>query len=386
MDNFMNNLVNLYELLNIGISIEGTVEYIFNSFGGYIPYNRIGIAMLDINGKVYSQAVQSDYVPLLKEGYSVDLPYTSLRALIKNREIRILNDYVEHLKQSPNSEPTKLIVDEGIRASIACPLVTNNICIGVILFSSKQKNIYDENHASMAKLIANFMAISIEKNLLVDDLILASITGFARLVEAKDSDTGLHLERMQSYSKIVAESLGKKNKYKNIVTDQYVKDIFKFSPLHDIGKVGIADGILLKPAKLTHEEFEVMKTHTIIGADVLKKASNNLLRSNRHFFDMGIEIVIGHHEKYNGKGYPHGISGDEIPISARIVAAADVLDALTSKRVYKNAIDLESSLQIIAEDSGKSFDPDVVEALFDSKTQVVDIYEKHRENIDLERR
>lgn len=129
--------------------------------------------------------------------------------------------------------------------------------------------------------------------------------------------------------------------------------------MHDIGKVGIADGILSKPAKLTQEEFEVMKRHIVIGAEVLKKASNNLLRNGRHFFDMAVEIALYHHEKYNGTGYPFGVKGDEIPISARIVMVAE---------------------------RGKSFDPDIIDALIDEKEEFFVIYEKYKESIDFERR
>jgi len=252
------------------------------------------------------------------------------------------------------------------------------------LFSCRRKDRYNESHAAMAKIISSNMAIILERNLLVDDLILSSVTGLAKLVEAKDSDTGFHLERMQSYSKIIAQALASKEKYANIIDKHFIEDIFKFSPLHDIGKAGIADGILLKPAKYTPEEFEVMKKHTVIGAEILRKSSSNLLRKGKHFFDFAIQIAEGHHEKYNGKGYPYGLSGDSIPLPARIVAIADVFDALTSKRVYKNAYDIETTMQIIDKESGKSFDPDVVEALNDNIEQIVQVYKKYHEQIDLE--
>jgi len=352
----------------------------------YIPYDRIGIVLLDNEGNVYSQAVRTEYAPQLQEGFSVSLSDTSLKTVISSKEHRIINNYMDYYSQNPNSESTRLILKEGIMASVACPLVTNDLCFGVLLFSSKTPNIYSDYHVGIVKMIANQMAITIEKNLLVDELILTTIIGLARLVEAKDSDTGMHLERMQNYSRVIATTLRRIDKYKSIIDNQFINDIFKFSPLHDIGKVGIADGILLKPAKLTPEEFEVMKKHTIIGAEVLRKASTNLLQNGRHFFDMGIEIALSHHEKYNGKGYPYGLSGGAIPLSARIVTVADVFDALTSKRVYKRAMDLDFSLQMITDESGKSFDPDIVEALLNSKEQILEIYEKYHESIDIDRR
>ncbi|MCX7843377.1 MAG: HD domain-containing protein [Clostridia bacterium] len=386
MDVFLKQVINLYELLNTGTSVNETLAYVFDTFRSHIPYDRIGIALLDTNGNIYSQAVCSDYPLVLKEGYSLNLSETSLNNLVSSKECRIVNNYIEYLKSNPSSKPTELLVQEGISSSLACPLISNNFAFGAILFSSKQPDVYSDTHEIIAKTIANNMAISIEKNLLVDNLILASITGFARLIEAKGSDTGMHLERMQNYSKTIAQSLASNEKYKDIINNQYIDDIFKFSPLHDIGKVGIADGILLKPAKLTIEEFEVMKKHTVIGAEVLRKASNHLLRNGRNFFDIAIQIAEGHHEKYNGKGYPYGLSGSNIPLAARIVAVADVFDALTSKRVYKSAFDIEASLQMIDKESGESFDPDIVAALNESIEQIVKIYKRYQENIDLDRR
>lgn len=384
MSQFLKQIVSLYELLNTGISISEALTYVFDTFRKYIPFDRIGITLLESDGSIYAYEVRTNHSPVLDEGYSEKLCKTSLNTIVKMKKHRIINDYKEYLKHHPKSAPTKLMVSEGIMSSLACPLVVNSICIGVLLFSCRRKDRYNESHAAMAKIISSNMAIILERNLLVDDLILSSVTGLAKLVEAKDCDTGFHLERMQSYSKIIAQALASKEKYVNIIDKHFIEDIFKFSPLHDIGKAGIADGILLKPARYTPEEFEVMKKHTVIGAEILRKSSSNLLRKGKHFFDFAIQITEGHHEKYNGKGYPYGLSGDSIPLSARIVAIADVFDALTSKRVYKNAYDIETTMQIIDKESGKSFDPDVVEALNDNIEQIVQVYKKYHEQIDLE--
>lgn len=386
MNNFLYKLVDLYALLNKGVTIEETLDYLYQTFKDDLPYDRICIALLDNGGNIYSQNVYSSYEPILQKGFYYNIHNTSLNHIIQTKKYRLINNYIEYINSKPESIITKIILEEGIMSSLACPLISNDFCFGTLIFSSKKIHAYDDRHIDIANLISNNIAIAIEKNLLVDDLILTSITGFARLVEAKDSETGLHLDRMQSYSKIIAMELQKTERYKERIDQTFIDDIFRFSPLHDIGKVGIADGILLKPAKLTPEEFEVMKKHTIIGSEVLKKASNNLLRNGKNFFDIGIEIALCHHEKYNGKGYPHGLSGDEIPLSARIVMVADVLDALTSKRVYKNAIAIDEALNIIEEESGISFDPIVVKALLDSKEHVLEIYNRFKENIDFDRR
>jgi HD-GYP domain-containing protein (c-di-GMP phosphodiesterase class II) len=383
MNNFYENLVKVYELLNKGVDIEHILDLIFDSFKEYLPYNRIGLALLDLNGLIYSYALSSDNKPLLNIGYSKNIIESSLNDVVLSKQPRIINDYNDYIVENPNSGSTKLMIKEGLLSSIAYPLITNEECIGVIIFSSSISNAFNESHLHYVKILSENISIGLERKLFAEDIILASITGFAKLVEAKDCEIGTHLERMQSYSKLIAKSLSTSKKYKDIISFRYLDNIYKFSPLHDIGKVGIADGILLKPGKLSKEEFEVMKMHTTIGADILKKSNYSKFGKERHFFDMGIQIALSHHERYNGKGYPYGLSGKNIPLAARIVIVADVLDALTSKRVYKHAFDIDSSLQFIKDESGQMFDPDIVRSLFDIQHEILEVYEQYKEKIDL---
>jgi len=188
----------------------------------------------------------------------------------------------------------------------------------------------------------------------------ALIMGLAKLAEYRDEDTGTHLERMREYVKTLAKELSRTEKYKGYITDDYILDIYQSSILHDIGKVGIKDSILLKPGKLTGEEFGVMKTHSNIGGDAIRTVEMEI--HVRSFLTLGREIAYYHHEKWNGKGYPKGLKEEKIPLSARITALADVYDALTSVRPYKKAFSHEKAMQIILEDSGTHFDPDIVQA------------------------
>lgn len=375
---FIDKLSGLTAIVNNGVELDGILDYVYESFKDYIPYERIGIALLDGHGCIYAEAARSDNEPRLKQGYHMDLNETSLLSVVEKRESRIVNDYLEHLLAYPASETTKMMLDEGLRSSVAFPIVINGTSVGVIFFSSKDPYKYNESCIPYIRMVAQNIGMAIEKNLLVDDLILTSIIGFAKLVEAKDNDTGQHIERIQSYSKIIAENLARSDKYNKIINSRFIKDIYNFSPIHDIGKVGIPDSILLKPGKLTESEFEIMKTHTTLGADILMKASNNLLRKGRHLFDMGIQIILSHHEKYDGRGYPYGLEGEDIPLAARIVTVADVLDALMSKRVYKEAFPTDKALGIIKMESGKSFDPDVVDALFAGIDNIMQIYDQLR--------
>lgn len=188
----------------------------------------------------------------------------------------------------------------------------------------------------------------------------ALIFSLAKLAESRDPETGSHLERVRRYSRLLAAELGKNPKYQDQVTAEFLQLIYQTSPLHDIGKVGIPDAVLLKPGRLTPAEFEVIKLHPEIGAETLRGAIE--LSPDATFLRMAYDITIAHHERYDGSGYPHGIAGEDIPLSARIVALADVYDALTTRRIYKPAFDHEKATSIIIESRGSHFDPDVVDA------------------------
>ncbi len=195
---------------------------------------------------------------------------------------------------------------------------------------------------------------------LVDKSRTTAILALAKLAEFRDRDTGDHLKRIREYSKILAEQLGLHPHYENYITRRYIEDIYLSSILHDIGKIGIPDSILLKPAKLTDEEFQLMKCHCVYGGDTLAECEKQT--SGQSFLTLGKQIAYHHHEKLNGTGYPFGLKGDEIPLSARIVALADVYDALTSKRSYKPPFSHEHTKELIVTDRGTHFDPDVVDA------------------------
>ena len=187
-----------------------------------------------------------------------------------------------------------------------------------------------------------------------------TIFAMARLAESRDPETGAHLERVRTYCQVLAEHLRTTPAYRDTIDDEYVRLIYQTSPLHDIGKVAIPDCVLLKAARLTDEEFQIMKTHAEHGATTLEAAMTKF--PNARFLRMARDIALTHHEKHNGTGYPTGLAGDDIPLCGRIVALADVYDALTSRRVYKEAFTHTVARAIIVADRGKHFAPDVVDA------------------------
>ncbi len=188
-----------------------------------------------------------------------------------------------------------------------------------------------------------------------------TIHAMASLAETRDSDTGNHIRRTQHYVRALALKLREQPRFAGLLDDRYVSMLFKSAPLHDIGKVGIPDRILLKPGKLTPEEFELMKTHTTLGRDAIQAAERQLGMSV-DFLKLAKEIAYSHQEKWDGSGYPEGLRGEAIPVSARLMALADVYDALISRRVYKEGMSHEQALDFISEGRGKHFDPDMVDA------------------------
>lgn len=189
---------------------------------------------------------------------------------------------------------------------------------------------------------------------------IAAIAAITGLAEFRDEDTGKHIQRTQTFCRLLAGKLSRYKDFAVTIDDGFINNIYNASPLHDIGKVAIADAILLKPEKLTMDEFEIMKSHTVIGANYITKAAVQLTHNS--FLVMGHDIARWHHEKWDGTGYPDGLKGEAIPLSARIMAISDVYDALRSKRVYKDAMPHEESCKIIEKNSGSHFDPRLVKA------------------------
>jgi len=217
------------------------------------------------------------------------------------------------------------------------------------------KRVFEENRPIGLQMVLR--DISRRKVLEMDHAKATTILGLAKLAEYRDEDTGAHLERIRKYSRLLANELSKSSKYKGYIKPEYIEDLFQSATLHDIGKVGISDNILLKSGKLTKEEFEEIKHHVQLGGDVLSSIDNQI--DGQSFLSLGKQIAYYHHEKWDGSGYWYGLKGEEIPLSARIVALADVYDALTSKRPYKNAFTHEKAREIIVSESGTHFDPDV---------------------------
>ncbi|MBF0242000.1 MAG: HD domain-containing protein [Desulfamplus sp.] len=345
---FIENLNFIFALEDQIISknqIDSILIYISENIKYFIPFTKIGIVYSDDNNVVYMREV--------KNGEIIKAELED--SLKKYREITV--------------EGNKIVV----------PMVANEAYIGYTFLDLEHGADVKTAHLNFLELIKGETAIAFYKSILFKNLLSIVTEALAKMAEKRDPETGYHLIRMSTYSQIIANKLRENGRYTETIDQEFIENIKITAPMHDIGKVAIPDNILLKPGKLTDDEFEIMKTHAQIGGEVLEGIDNKFKRYNINYFKMAADIANGHQEKYDGKGYPKGIKGESIPLSARITALADVFDALTSKRPYKEAFSLEKSYDIIKKSYGSHFEPKIVDAFFDAIEEIESVYEKYKE-------
>ena len=224
------------------------------------------------------------------------------------------------------------------------------------------------------------------KNETINEMQAALILVLADMVESRDKNTGDHVRKTAAYTRIIMEELRKEGKFTDELTDEFMSDVEYSAPLHDVGKINVPDAILNKPGKLSDEEFEKMKTHTTVGGDIIDRVIDTVPESDSGYLREAKRLALYHHEKWNGAGYPTGIAGEEIPLSARIMAVADVFDALVSTRSYKKGFPFEKALDIIRESAGTHFDPDVAQAFLNAEDEVRKVAEEFGEKEETEKK
>jgi len=228
----------------------------------------------------------------------------------------------------------------------------------------------------LEKLVQDRTAELISKSQEVVVIQDVMILAMCSLSETRDNETGNHIKRTQNYVRALARHLKDHPRFADFLTEENIEALYKVAPLHDIGKVGIPDAILLKPGKLTPEEFEIMKTHTTLGGNAIAYSEESFQLHSNNFLALAQQIATGHHEKWDGSGYPKGFKGDDIPIAARLMAVADVYDALISRRIYKEGFSQERVAEMLIEGRGKHFDPDIVDAFLAIQPEFQEIAER----------
>jgi putative two-component system response regulator len=296
-------------------------------------------------------------------------------------------EVLKTIKNNPALEHIPVILLSAITDSDS---KTKGFSLGAVDYVTKPFEIIEVKARVKTQLRLEEARLILEsQNIVLEDLVKertellertnsAAIYCLAALAETRDPETGEHIKRTQEYIKELAVELQGIEEYREVLTKEFIELLYKSAPLHDIGKVGVKDSILLKPGRLTEEEFEEMKMHTIYGGESLMVGIKELGEDS--FLTLAREIALTHHEKWDGSGYPRGLSKKDIPISGRLMALSDVYDALISKRIYKNAFTHDEAKAIIIEGSGLHFDPDIVDAFIKREHKFIEIMKKFRDN------
>ena len=329
---------------------------------------RIAIAIYDPETSVLKTYLHSsgDDNPLDNfQTYLDDAP--SLKSILKKGLPRVVNNLLTF--EEGQHEHTKRIGRQGYAASYTLPMFNNGVFFGFLFFNSDKKDVFNEKVLRQIDIYSHMISLMVINELTSIHTLTAVVKTTGRITHVRDPETGSHLDRMSRYSRLIASTLA--DKYN--LDDDYIEHIFMFSPLHDIGKIGIPDNILLKPDKLNKNEMDIMQTHSKKGREMIDDLLESFGLENIEHKNMLRNIAEFHHETVNGKGYPSGLKGNQIPIEARIVAVADVFDALTSERPYKEAWENKRAIQSLLDLAGETLDQDCVNALITNIDEVEEI-------------
>jgi HD-GYP domain-containing protein (c-di-GMP phosphodiesterase class II) len=364
------------EDLNKHISLRDKLIVAHKSAAELFPFiARIAITLYDAKAKMikaflYSgdDGMQFDHRRTLLD----DAP--ALREIMDKRLPRIIDGQL--IFEGNIHDGSDRIGHAGYAASYTMPMFNDGEFIGFIFFNTNETDVFTESALRQIDIYGHLIALMVIKELISAQMLLAAVNTTGHLTHVRDPETGSHLDRMSRYSRLIASELADKYRF----DDNYIEHVFMFSPLHDIGKIGIPDNILLKPGKLDANEMTVMKTHARKGWEIIEELLNNFGLENFEYIDVLRNIALFHHEAFNGSGYPVGLQGNEIPLEARIVAVADVFDALTSKRPYKPAWSNEKAIEMLIILSGEQLDRECVDALVKNMDEVEKIQQQFKEN------
>ena len=291
----------------------------------------------------------------------------SLMGIIETGRPRVVNDL--RIFQADDQPHTRKLAELGYRASYTMPMYTHGEFFGFVFFNSLQGGVFTEEVLRQLDPFGHLISLMVIHELSAMRTLLASVKTARDLMHARDSETGSHLDRMSRYSRLIARGLAEKY----ALSDEQIEHIFAFAPLHDVGKIGVPDGILLKAGRLDAAEYEAMKVHARRGREIIDAMLGNFDLGQLPYIEILRNIAELHHEAYDGSGYPHGRRGEEIPIEARIVAVADVFDALTSRRPYKAAWGNDEAFTLLLQLRGAKLDPDCVDTLIAGRAEVEEI-------------
>lgn len=341
-----------------------------------VSLSRIAVALYDSSTDLLKTFIHSsDGESPLEHVVARMSDMPSLQQLAWTGARRTINDLAA--AAAAGQEHASKLVASGYHSSYTMPIQHKGTFYGFLFFNSFMPNFFVAPVVARLRPYADLIALAVMRELDTVRMMQAAVKVIRSVSSARDEETGSHLARMARYARLVASKVAAKRE----LSDEFVEYVFQFAPLHDVGKVSVPDAILLKPGRLTPEEFEVMKTHVSKGVQIVDLMVQDFGLGTMPHFDLLRNIVAYHHESLDGSGYPYGLAGDDVPIEARIAAVADVFDALTSERPYKKAWSNEEALELLQSQIGSKFDADCVAAMVDNQDAILDIQSRFGETI-----
>lgn len=325
-----------------------------------MPIERVAVATYDPESDALHTFIASNdgANPLVRyESRLADAP--SLVEVRRLKGPRVVNDL--EIFSSGSHTHTRRIAAEGFRASYTVPISAGGRFVGFVFFNSRRAGVFDEMLLDQLDLVAHLIGSLVAHDMLAVRMLSGALKTASDLVHVRDPETWGHLQRMARYARIIAQELADSGRC--VMTDEDIERLFWFAPMHDIGKLGVPDVVLFKPARLSPEERSVMREHSSIGGEILDRLVDNFELGEMRGIDTLREVATMHHESLDGTGYPEGLKGDDIPLGARIIAVADIFDALTSPRAYKRPWPIEEAIAELRALAGAKLDRDCVEAL-----------------------
>ncbi len=337
--------------------------------------HRIAVALYDPKTDLLKTFIHSSDASKPLSHYHAALGDSgSLKEIVEQGKPRVVNNL--GIFAASVQEHSRRILAEGYSASYTMPMYRNSRFCGFIFFNSRESGVFGDDVLHTLDLFGHLLSLTIIHELQNLDTLVNAVHTARDMAHQRDNETGAHLDRMSRYARLIAVALAEQYG----LDDNFIEHLFMFSPLHDIGKIAIPDRILLKEGKLTPEEFDLMKTHTLKGRELVESMLDNFGLLGLEHSDMLRNIAELHHEALNGGGYPHGLSGNAIPIEARIIAVADIFDALTSRRPYKDAWSNQEAIDALKCMAGHILDEDCIAALIENLPMVERIQQEFKEN------